>query len=271
LRINGLDHADVQLRALQGSGNAGAWVEVLGGAESASARNQVSVFTGATGSAAGQYDVRRGGRLVVRGVYHERSSDALSGLHLTDRGELSIDATRFSYATSRATPTVAADDFEGMFTLATCMLMPVETKESCRFELRGDGRKASVLGLNNQFWILQRTTAADVWQNLANPPAHGGLVGCNVNTGNKEAAPKGFEFLANIGENPDPARAGYGAGPLENRGTVDDATLLRHLAPLRRARVWTSFPTPVGVTDLRMHRVMASGGHGAVIEVRARE
>ncbi len=58
------------------------------------------MFTGATGTAAGQYDVRQGGRLVVRGVYHERSSDSLNGLHLTDRGTLSIDATRFSYATS---------------------------------------------------------------------------------------------------------------------------------------------------------------------------
>jgi len=271
LRISGLDRTEVQLRALQGSGNAGAWVEVLGAPQSAAATNQISVFTGATGSAAGQYDVRRGGRLVVRGVYHERSSDSLSGLHLTGRGVLSIDATRFSYATSRSTPTVAADDFQGLFTLATCMLMPVETKESCRFELRGNGRNASVLALNNQFWILQRTTAADVWQNLATPPAHGGLIGCNVNTGNKEAAPKGFEFLSNIGEHPDPARAGYGAGPLENRGSVDDATLLRHLAPLRLARVWTPAPTPADATDLRIHRVMASGGHGAVIEVRGQE
>ena len=65
--------------------------------------------------------------MVVRGVYHERSSDSLNGLHLTDSGTLSIDATRFSYATSETAPTVAADNFRGLFTLATCMLMPVET------------------------------------------------------------------------------------------------------------------------------------------------
>lgn len=271
LRISGLDHTDVLLRALQGSGEGGRWVEVLGGPQAERATNQVSIFTGATGSAAGQYDVRQGGQLVVRSVYHERSSDSLNGLHLVDRGTLSIDATRFSYATSPASPTVAADNFRGLFTLATCILMPVETKASCRFELRGDGRDASVLALNNQFWIEQQTTADDVWRNVAQPPARGGLVGCNINTSKKDAAPKGFEFLANIGDHYDPAKSASGAGPLENRGSVDDATLLRHLAPLRAARVWLPDGTaPSNATDLRIHRVMASGGHGAVIEFRAR-
>jgi len=269
LRINGLDRTDVLLRGLQGSGNGGHWVEVLGGPEAERATNQVSIFTGATGSAAGQYDVRHGGRLVVRGVYHERSSDSLNGLHLTDRGTLSIDATRFSYATSPTSPTIAADDFHGLFTLATCILMPVETRTSCRFELRGDGGDANVLALNNQFWILQKTAADDVWRNLAQPPAHGGLIGCNVNTANKEAAPRGFEFLANVGDGPDPATSNSGAGPLDDRGGVDDATILSHLGPLRQARTWIPAATPGGVTDLRIHRVMIAGGGPAAVEIRA--
>ena len=271
LRIDGLDYSDVLLRALQGSGNSGRWVEVLGGAESDRAINHVSIFTGATGSAAGQYDVRHGGRLVVRSVYHERSSDSLNGLHLVDRGTLSIDATRFSYATSLTAPTVAADNFRGLFTLATCILMPVETKTSCRFELRGNGSAASVLALNNQFWIEQKTTSDDVWRNLAQPPAHGGLIGCNINTSKKDVAPKGFEFLANVGDHPDPAKSASGAGPLENRGTVDDATLLRHLVPLRVTRVWLpGSSVPTGATDLRIHRVMATGGRDAVVEFSAK-
>ncbi len=271
LRITALDRTDLLLRALQGNGNSGRWVEVVGGADAERATNQVSIFTGATGSAAGQYDVHSGGRLVVRGVYHERSSDSLNGLHLADRGTLSIDATRFSYATSPMSPTVAADNFRGLFTLATCILMPVETKASCRFELRGDGSGSSVLALNNQFWIEEKTTADDVWRNLARAPARGGLIGCNVNTGKKEAAPKGFEFLANIGDHPDPAKSASGAGPLDNRGAVDDATLLRHLAPLRAARVWLpDASVPNDATDLRIHRVMANGGHGAAVEFQAK-
>ena len=270
LQINGLDTTDVLLRALQGSGNGGVWVEVIGGAEAVSAENQVSIFTGATGSAAGQYNVSRGGRLVVRGVYHERSSDSLNGLHLTDSGTLCIDATRFSYATSANAATIGADNFRGLFTLATCMLMPVETKETCRFELRGDGGNTSVLALNNQFWVhLSGTTADTVWRNMAKPPARGGLVGCNINTSNKEAAPKGFEFLANIGDSPDPAKSKSGAGPLDDRGGVDDATILKHLAPLRKARVWLPAETPAGVTDVRIHRVMIAGGHPAAVEIRS--
>ena len=270
LRVNGLDRTDVLLRALQGSGNGGAWVEAVGGPEAATAKNQVSIFTGATGSAAGQYDVREGGRLVVRAVYHERSSASLNGLHLTGSGTLCIDTTRFSYATSPAAPTVAADNFRGLFTLATCMLMPVETKETCRFELRGDGSGASVLALNNQFWVVQPgTTAATVWQNKAQPPVSGGLLGCNINTSNKEAAPKGFEFLANIGEDPDPAKSRSGAGPLEDRGVVDDATILKHLAPLRAARVWLPEEAPAGVTCVRIQRVMVQGGCEAAVEFRA--
>jgi len=269
LRLSGLDHTEVLLRALQGSGNGGRWVEVIGGPQASSATNQLSILNGATGSADGQYAVRQGGHLVVRGVYHERSSDALNGLHLSDQGTLSIDATRFSYATSPTSPTIAVDDFRGLFTLATCILLPVETKESCRFELRGDGSNASVLVLDDQFWVEQRTGADDVWRNLARPPAHGGLVGCNINTNKKDVAPKGFAFLDNVGEQPDPARSASGAGPLENRGTVDEATVLRHLAPLRATRVWwPSSSGPRNVTDLRLHRVMANGGHGAVVEFR---
>jgi len=270
LRVMGLDKTSVLLRALQGSGNGGAWVEVIGGPDAAAAENQVSIFTGATGSAAGQYDVRAGGRLVVRAVYHERSSDALSGLHLTGSGTLCIDATRFSYATSQAAPTVSADSFHGLFTLATCMLLPVETKETCRFELRGDGSGASVLALNNQFWVHQPgTSAATVWLNKAQPPVGGGLLGCNINTSNKEAAPKGFEFLPNIGEDADPAKSRSGAGPLEDRGTVDDATILKHLAPLRAARVWLPEQAPAGVTGVLIRRLMASGGCEATVEFRA--
>jgi hypothetical protein len=110
-----------------------------------------------------------------------------------------------------------------------------------------------------------------VWRNLAQPPARGGLIGCNVNTGKKEAAPKGYEFLANMGDHADAARSASGAGPLDNRGTVDDATLLRHLAPLREARVWLpDGATPTNVTDLGIHRVMAGGGRGAVVEFQGK-
>jgi len=271
LRVNGLGRTDLLCRALQGSGNAGRWVEVIGGPDAGWAANQISVLTGATGSAAGQYDVRDGGRLVVRAVYHERSSGALSGLRLTDRGTLSIDATRFSYATSADKPTIATDGFRGLLTLATCLLLPVETNETCRFELRGDGSASGVLALNDLFWVNQPGASADtVWRNVADPPAKGGLLGCNINTGNREVSPQGWDFLGNVGDNADPARSASGSGPLDDRGTVSDDTILAHLVPLRAARLWLpDTPPPPGATDLRIYRVMVNGGREATVEVTA--
>jgi len=261
LRANGLFQTDVLLRCLQGNGNNGKWVEVFGKSNPDIAKNQISIFTGATGSAKGQYSVSNGGKLVVRGVYHERSSDSLNGLHLSDSGILSIDTTRFSYATSAESPTFLIENFRGLFTLATGMLLPVETQETCRFEFRGNGSEASVLALNNQFWVNKPgTSAKTVWINKADPPVRGGLIGCNINTSNKEAAPKGFEFLDNLGDHPDPAKSKYGSGPLEDQLGVDDATILRHLVPMRQARVWLpgDKQVPSETTEIGIYRLMIS-------------
>jgi hypothetical protein len=128
------------------------------------------------------------------------------------------------------------------------------------------------LALNNQFWVNKPSTTADtVWQNKARPPARGGLIGCNINTSNKQAAPQGFAFLDNVGDHPDPAKSKFGSGPLEDRGGVDDATILRHLTPLREARVWEPGDAPAGVTNLQIYRVMASGGREATVEFRSTE
>ena len=74
---------------------------------------------------------------------------------------------------------------------------------------------------------------------------------------------------ANVGDSPDPAKSKSGAGPLDDRGGVDDATILKHLAPLRKARVWLPTETPTGVTYVRIHRVMVNGGRPAAVEIRA--
>lgn len=243
LHVAQLAQTDVQLRCLQGSGNAGAWVEVRGPADSGTPGGaQVSIFNGATGSAAGQYRVRDGGWLVVRGVYHEKSADALRGLHLADRGTLAIDATRFSYKTSPQAPLASIENFRGLFTLATGMLLPVDSTAICRFEITGDGRGASALALNNMFWAAEPGFSSEaIWSNRATPPAGGGLIGCNVNSGTEGVTRNGFASLADV-----PA------------GGLDDAVLLRHLAPLREARVWEPADVPAGSTDLRIHRVMVN-------------
>jgi hypothetical protein len=124
-----------------------------------------------------------------------------------------------------------------------------------------------VLALNDQFWVQKPGTSADtVWLNRAQPPAKGGLIGSNINTSNKAASPRGFAFLNNVGETPDPARSSFGSGPLADRGGVDDATIVRHLAPLRSNHPWLPAAAPAGTTDLSIHRVIANGGRGATVE-----
>jgi hypothetical protein len=62
---------------------------------------------------------------------------------------------------------------------------------------------------------------------------------------------------------------------LADRGGVDDATIVRHLAPLRATRPWVpaadhEYAVPAaGTTDLSIYRVIASGGRRATVEVRA--
>jgi len=152
--------------------------------------------------------------------------------------------------------------------------MPVGTNETCRFELRGDGSEGSVLALNNQFWVQKPgANSKTVWINKTNPPIQGGLIGCNINTGNREAYPKGYAFLENIGTHPDPARSKFGSGPLDDRGGVEDKTILHNLAPLRKARVWIlgDKPVPAGLTDIQLYRLMVSGGSETTVEFQANQ
>jgi len=253
VRLDGVDYTDVLFRCLQGSGDGGNWVDVIGGPLSAlnRATNEIAVVHGATGTANGQYNVRNGGRLVVRGVYHECDSPRVEGLRLSGNGVLAVDTTRFSYTTSATKPLVRVADFSGLLTLATCTFLPVGTTNTCRIEITGDGAGGSVMALANQFWVEEPGVDADkVWNNGSTPPLAGGLVLCNMNGGNENIP--------------------GGQGPLANRGSYDASLIIKQLDPIRKTRTWLPGAAPAGVTDLRFHRVMVSGNHGATVEFRAR-
>lgn len=270
VRVNGLVQTDVLFRCFDGNGNSGTWVEVIGGEKSG--RNQVSIFTGATSSAVSQYSVRKGGHLVARGIYHEKSADTLRGIYLSGPGTLSVDASRFSYATSPKAPLVMAQDFQGLLTVATSVLLPVDSTNTCRFEMTGHGESASVLALNDLFWVYEGGVSGEkVWLNKTIPPARGGLLGCNMNT-QREGIFKtgGFAFLDDL---PSGVPGPQSGAPLSTTkappSRLADSTLLQHLAPLREARVWLPGDGLAHATDLRIYRVMATGGAGATVEFRA--
>lgn len=260
--VNDIGKTDVLFRCLQGEGGAGAWVEVAGPPVSAQnvPHNQISIFNGGTGSAESQYDVHDGGRLVARGIYHEKGSDSLHGLYLYDTGSLTIDASRFSSLTSPRTPLVTMKNYRGMFTMATSMLVPVDSTNACRFEISGADGNTRALALNDLFWVHQAgMVSGDLWINRSTAPVYAGLIGCNMNSTDSMKLKGGFGSLDD--------RWTEGSQPPQS--AIPDATLLEHLAPLRAARVWLPGKVPAQATDLQIYRVFAVGGPGAVVEFRA--
>nr|MCU0981629.1 glycoside hydrolase family 55 protein [Pirellulaceae bacterium] len=118
LFVNGLARTRVLLRNQQGGECQASWIRVADGRPGAP---PVTVLCGATGSSRRQYIVEKGGRLVVRSVYHEVSGDAPEAILLDDEGSLAVDATRFSYKASPEHPTVAIEGFRGEFLVTSGM------------------------------------------------------------------------------------------------------------------------------------------------------
>lgn len=253
--VNGVEESDVLLACLQG-GTCRNWVEVRGRASSQKPkrRGQVLVLCGATGTSDLQYVVKQGGRLIVRSVYHEMSDEKTpQAILLNDRGWLTIDATRFSYKTSPETPLIRLEGFKGRLTLLTSLLLPVNSLDPARIEIRGNGQGSKVLYMNNLFWQNGGELTVDqVWGNKAHPLAQGGIVLCNVNYGSQALARgKAFDIL-------------------ENRGETSSPFIREMLKSLRTSRIWLPKPVPPGVTGIRLYRVISIAGQGGVgLELRS--
>jgi hypothetical protein len=250
--VDGVERSDVLFRCLQGGTFCRRWISVLGGPLCQAGRQapgQVSVFCGATGTAEAQYHVARGGRLVVRSVYHEVSGDSPQGILLDDAGSLSVDATRFSYKTSPQKPLVQLRDFKGQFALLTGMLLPVGTRFPAQIQIAGDGSQCNALCMANMFWAPCPGVNADmVWQDTSQPAAKAAMLVCNLNGGGESGLKNGF-------------------GRLDNRGQRlqgDRDWILDMLRPTRQARIWDPRSVVRGVTDVRLHRVICTAGKGGV-------
>src|SRR5262249_56808140 len=245
--VDGVGRSDVQLRNCQGGTFMERWLHVVGGLarrEGRPAPGQVSVFCGATGTSDRPYTVEKGGRLVVRTVYHEMSGDTPQALQLGDTGTLAIDSTRFSYKTAPDRPLVGLDGFRGNFAMTTGLLMPVDSPHPASIRIRGRGDGCHALVLGNLFWApVERMRADAIWKDQAEPPANAAQLLCNLNGQVKGAK--------------DGALDAGGFGRLQDRKSKDDAALIRQcLAPLREARIWLPEKTRPGLTDLRLHPVL---------------
>lgn len=259
LLVNGLENADVLAQALQGGSYCEKWVHMVGGPRQRAGQTtpgQVGVYCGATGTADAPYTVTHGGRLIVRSVYHEMDRDVPQALLLNDSGMITIDATRFSYATAPQHPLIKVQDFRGSLALITSLLLPVNSLTTARIELRGDGSQTRLLALNNLFWVNELGVNADrVWKDESNPPAWAGLVRCNMNSGLEGATRQG----------------GYDI--LDPRGSQEAGFIREMVQPLRQARLWLpSEEKPQGITHVLLHRLLCVTGKGGIgVELRRRE
>jgi hypothetical protein len=253
LLVDGVERADVQLHNCQGGTFMERWLHVVGGPQRRQgkpASGQVSVFCGATGTSDTPYTVEKGGRLVVRTVYHEISGDSAQAIQLADAGTLAIDSTRFSYQTAAERPLIGLDGFRGDFALTAGLLMPVNSKHPASIRIRGRGDGCNALCLGNLFWAPDGMVKTDnVWKNESRPPANAALLLCNLN-GQVQGAK-------------DSAKDKGGFGRLEDQKAKDDAALIQTaLAPLREARVWLPGEVATGRTDLCLQRVVVGTGKG---------
>jgi hypothetical protein len=253
VRVDGVEQSDVLFRCLQGGG-CSVWVQVIGGPNRRAGKDapgQVSLLTGATSTSDRQYLVEKGGRLVVRAVYHEVSGQQPQAMSLNDCGAISIDATRFSFRTSATTPLFLLDGFQGDFTLLTSLLLPVGSSATARIETAGDGSRCNLLAMDNLFWVNESDVTADrVLRNRARPAAQAALLLCNMNSG--KYLPGGFATLANLGQ-------------------ADDQFILKMTSLLRQCRVWApQGGVPADRTDARLHRlILSSGTGGCCLDLRA--
>lgn len=257
IHLSGLTGSNVLFRALQGGGNAGHWLELIGDSNVAAPANQISIFNGATGSAHGQYSLSDGAALVARGIYHEQSSDSPAELSLSGRGNLPIDASRLSLRTRSDIAAISTNSFQGNLVIATSQFMPVGTELPARFEMTGDGSQTNVLSLANQFWSPNGIdTSKDIWANTTNPKATAAPLECNINAPKRQpAAPQGTAFLENSQQLP---------------GDVSpDKFIENSLRPLLAAKVWEPHHNADGKTHLQIHRVFISGAQSPVVAVNA--
>jgi hypothetical protein len=255
LRIDGVERATLLFRCVQGGGNSSeTFVEVIGDPERRTGANgpgRPAILTGAGGTSDTQYTVTKGGRLLVRGFYHEKDGSSARAIRLSDSGSLAIDSTRFTYQTSDKEPLIELDGFRGDFALTASVLTAVESSPPGRLELRGKGDGCKALCLATQFWVNEAgVNTGKVWRNETTPPAAAAMALCNINTATKGATPNGFDRL-------------------ENNGKASKEFVHQMLQPLRDSPAWPAEGVKEGATDVRLHRVMATAGKGGTaVELR---
>lgn len=249
--VNGVDRSDITIQNSEYSYQKNGGVYVKGGpvrSAGGAAEGQVAYLCGENGNDGGNlYKVVDGGQLIVIGQTSEVPRPATS-LNLTSSGALTLAAYRFA-VTPSPLPLAMLDGFRGSATfLANDFLNGYAANDdSILFRLAGDGRDCRVLNACNALTSPSNATIERSWEDTSNPPASAALLSCE---GGGVNLPK--TSLPNV------VNKVVGA-------PVDPQFVRDSLAQLRALRIEPPIARAPGVTDVKLIRVIMSGGADSTV------
>jgi len=231
LLVDGLAHTNVLLHDFGHSG-AKVGVKVIGPGQNSGPGGRVYIFSGASSNNKLSYDVSGGGWLLVRDMWYETGQEP-AFMHLTDSGTFTLHNAIIAHPRKKDVPGILIDDFRGKASfLGVCFASVGGREDVPALVVSGQGAQTKLLALgvhgNGEYFANQSPRA-------------------------KAARLLSVQYIP-----------GGGAKPIEDVGQWDEGFILEMLEQTRGARPQPLGPVPPGATDVRIYRVMVSGGRHAV-------
>lgn len=234
LLVDSLDETDISLNTFYHSGNKETSIKVLGGPNTAAGKNtpaRTVIFGGASSNSAYNYDVHKGGRLMVQDMWYEGSP--VPFMKLAGDGTFTLSGARIAPGRpgANAAPSdpsfagVALENFRGRATFL-----------SANF-----GTRVVVAGRADATNLLLMGMQSDVAEYLAPVPsaAHVAVINSRRFASQSEGEP--------------PTR------PVANIGSPDPKWVLQMLEQVRTMTPRVLSSVPAEATDLRFYRVNVEG------------
>ena len=270
--VDGVESSDVTLL----SGGYGTFcdnaVHVRGGArqrQGLDTPGQVSIFGGASGTPETAYRVTHGGRLVEQSVYHEIDGygyDVQNIVTLRHKGSLTIANTLMNFTAETNVPNYRVDGHQGRFTLLACLMNHAGGGSPSQwFDLTGDGGTMQVSVLANDVTVNGLQPGGNyvdspyIFRDETSPPGGNTFLLCNAKPRSAAYSPQGNSYSYAL-----QPIAGQVPGAEPSDQAIRDA-----LVDLRAARRELPTERPAGVTDVKLHRIIAAcGGGHTVLHIR---
>lgn len=218
LLVDRLQRADVSLLNLNHADQKMGIKIVGAGKNVGSSSGRTVIFCGASSNNELSYEVRDGGRLLVRDTWYETPRFPRF-MRCVGAGEFTLHGGQVAPSSRREGPMIEVDDFRGKLSF----LNTIFATKDAQIVIRGEGRdtKALFISLGNRPDFLVNESAKA-----------------------RVALLDSFRYWH-----------GGSALPVSDQGKVDDAFLREMFAQTRREQFQLLSPVPSGSTDLRLYRV----------------